>query len=74
MKFLDLTDPFFESVGVRITVVGVTAIWGLFELSTGSVFWAMFFLGLSAICGWRFATIDYAALSEARQKAEQDKG
>jgi hypothetical protein len=46
----------------------------LFELSTGSVFWAMFFLGLSAICGWRVATIDYAALSEARQKAEQDKG
>lgn len=72
MKLLDLTDPFFEPVVVRVVIVAITAIWGLFELSTGAVFWAMFFLGLSVICGWRFATIDYAALSDARDKADQD--
>lgn len=72
MKLFDLTDPFFEPVGVRVAVVAVSALWGLFELSSGAVFWSMFFLGLAAICGWRFATIDYAALSEARSKADQD--
>jgi hypothetical protein len=33
--------------------------WGLFELSSGAKVWAMIFLGISGICGWRFATIDY---------------
>lgn len=58
-KLIDLEDSFFAPVGIRIAVVLVAAIWGLFEMSAGAPMWGIIFLGLSAICGWRFATIDY---------------
>lgn len=61
MKLIDLTDPFFAPVWVRIAVVAVCAVWGVFELSTGAVLWGAVFLGLALICAWRFATIDYDA-------------
>ena len=63
-KLLDLTDPFFAPLKVRVTIVLVCAAWGLFELSTGAIIWALLFLGLAAVCAWRFATIDYTGPSD----------
>ncbi|MEJ6396518.1 hypothetical protein [Yoonia sp. 208BN28-4] len=68
MKLLDLEHPFFAPVATRVIVTAICAGWGLFELSSGAVFWAMFFLGLALICGWRFATIDYSALPDQKDK------
>ncbi|WP_293449934.1 hypothetical protein [Planktotalea sp.] len=59
-KFLDLENPFFAPLWIRIAVVVVMAVWGTFELSQGAILWAIIFLGFAAICGWRFATIDYS--------------
>ena len=60
-KLIDLTDPFFEPVWIRIAVVAVAGLWGLFELSTGATLWGAIFVGIAGICAWRFATIDYHA-------------
>ncbi|MFT5867298.1 MAG: hypothetical protein ACI82I_003058 [Gammaproteobacteria bacterium] len=60
-KLIDLADPFFAPVWIRVCVVLVTAIWGLYEMSAGATLWGVIFLGISAICAWRFATIDYTA-------------
>lgn len=60
-KLVDLTDPFFAPPWIRALVVLITAAWGLFEISAGAPMWGIIFLGISAICGWRFATIDYKA-------------
>ena len=60
-KLIDLADPFFAPVWIRVSVVVITTLWGLFELSTGAILWGVLFLGISAICAWRFATIDYSA-------------
>ena len=65
-KLIDLQDPFFAPVWIRICVVAVTCCWGLFELSQGAVMWAVIFLGMSGICAWRFATIDYGRNSDSR--------
>lgn len=59
-KLIDLEDPFFAPVWVRFAVVVVIFAWGLFELSRGAVIWATFFLGIGAVCVWRFWTIDYS--------------
>jgi len=59
-KLFDLQDPFFAPPGIRVAIVAITALWGLFELWTGATLWGIIFLGVSAICGWRFATIDYS--------------
>lgn len=59
-KLLDLENPFFAPLWIRIAVVAVMAVWGMFELSQGEYMWAIIFLGFAAICGWRFATIDYS--------------
>lgn len=61
MKLIDLTNPFFAPVWVRVAVVAVLFGWGLFELTTARAMWAVIFLGVGVICTWRFATIDYRA-------------
>ena len=59
-KLIDLEDPFFAPPWIRVAVVLVSGLWGLFELSQGAVMWAVIFLGVSAVCAWRFTTIDYS--------------
>ena len=60
-KLFDLADPFFAPPWIRVLVVLITAVWGLFEVTAGATLWAVIFLGISVICGWRFTTIDYKA-------------
>ena len=64
MKFFDLSDPFYAPLQIRISIVVLTAAWGLLELSSGAFGWAMVFWGVSAYCAWQFATIDYGSDKE----------
>lgn len=59
-KLIDLNVPFFAPLWIRVAVVAVCICWGLFEMSAGAPMWGIVFLGLGAICAWRFATIDYS--------------
>ncbi len=63
-KLIDLEHPFFKPLGVRIAVVAVCVLWGLFELSQGNGLWAVVFIGIGAVCGYRFAVIDYASIED----------
>ena len=58
-KLIDLDDPFFAPIWIRVAIVIITAAWALFELSQGAIMWAVIFIGISGICAWRFYTIDY---------------
>ena len=53
-KFLDTDHPAFRPLWVRIAIVAVAAGWGLFEIATGSPFWAVIFLALAAYAAWGF--------------------
>ncbi len=59
MKLIDLTDPFYAPVWIRVTVVAVLTVWGILEVVFGHTMWAVMCLSFAAICTWRFATIDY---------------
>jgi len=63
-KFLDLENPFFAPLWIRIAVTCVLISWGGLEISQGAYAWAVIFIGLGLICGWRFANIDYSALGD----------
>jgi hypothetical protein len=60
-KLIDLEHPFFAPLWVRIAVVVVCVAWGSFEFARGAALWGTLFLGVAAVCAWRFATIDYTA-------------
>lgn len=54
MKFIDVRHPFFNPLWRRVATVGVTGIWALFELLTGSVGWAILFGAIAAWCAYEF--------------------
>lgn len=58
----NLAVPFFLPVWRRVGAVAVAILWGLFELSTGEVFWGVIFLGMGFIAAWKFATADWEAV------------
>ncbi|WP_439143102.1 hypothetical protein [Planktotalea sp.] len=60
-KFLDLESAFYAPLWIRVTVTVVLVLWAVFELSQGAYIWALIFLAVGAVCGWRFATIDYSS-------------
>lgn len=60
----NLAVPFFLPVWRRICAVMVAIVWGLFELSTGAVFWGIIFLGMGSIAAWKFGTADWEAVSQ----------
>lgn len=63
-RLFDVEMPFFLPVWRRIAVVAVAVCWGLFEISTGALFWGMIFVGMGSIVGWRFYTADWSAVAE----------
>ena len=60
MKFLNLDDPFFRPLWLRVTIVAICVLWGLFEFATGTPFWGVLFVGIGGVAAWRFSTIDYS--------------
>ena len=63
----DVDIPFFLPVWRRVVVVALAVLWGLFELSSGAIFWGMIFVGMGAIAVWRFATADWDAVAQEDQ-------
>ena len=54
MKFFDLSHPFFKPLAVRVSVTLVALSWGVFELLTGELFWAILFLAAGIWCAYSF--------------------
>ena len=68
-NLFDLDVPFFLPVWRRVVAVAAPVLWGLFEFSTGAVFWGLIFLGMGGIAAWKFSTADWAAVA---QEAEDE--
>ncbi len=64
-RLFDVEIPFFIPVWRRYAVVIVAICWGLFEASTGALFWGMIFIGMGSIVGWRFYTADWSSVGVA---------
>ena len=54
MNFFDLRNPWFIPMWRRVALFLVCLLWGGFELVSGSVAWAVPFLGLAVYSGWVF--------------------
>jgi|TARA_B110000211_G_scaffold21681_1_gene22455 hypothetical protein len=63
-SLLDVEIPFFLPVWRRYLVIAVAVCWGLFEISTGALFWGMIFVGMGSIVGWRFYTADWTTVAK----------
>jgi len=48
MKFFDFGHPMYKPLWVRLLIVGVCAIWSLFEFTSGSPMWGVLFGSLGA--------------------------
>lgn len=53
-KFLDVQHPFFIPLWRRVAVVGLTLGWAMFELISGSPFWAILFGAVGVYCAHQF--------------------
>jgi len=53
-KFLDVQHPFFIPLWRRVAVVGLTLGWAMFELISGSPFWAILFGAVGVFCAHQF--------------------
>lgn len=51
---LDLDDPRYRPLWLRILLVGICIGWGLFELLVGSTGFALIFLAMGGYVAWRF--------------------
>ena len=60
----NLAVPFFLPVWRRVAAVAVALLWGLFELSTGEVFWAIIFFGIGGLAAWKFHEADWAKVAQ----------
>ncbi|AWI82742.1 hypothetical protein CEW88_03095 [Alloyangia pacifica] len=49
----DFSHPFFRPLWLRVAITLVCLGWGLLETQIGSPGWAVVFLGLGAICGYK---------------------
>tara|TARA_Y100000815_G_scaffold272098_1_gene300195 strand:- start:21994 stop:22209 length:216 start_codon:yes stop_codon:yes gene_type:complete len=49
LKLFDFNDPFFKPLWIRIAVVAVAVLWGVFEFINGATFWGVLFVALAAV-------------------------
>lgn len=54
MKLIDTNHPFFRPLWIRIIVVALATGWGIFEFTTGSVFWGIISFGFAGLAFWGF--------------------
>lgn len=54
MKFLDVQHPFFRPLWRRVAVVAVCLGWAVFEIVTGSPFFAILFGSVGLYCAYQF--------------------
>jgi hypothetical protein len=53
MRLFELQHPFFRPLWRRVLVVAICLGWAVFELATGSPFWAIIFGALGATAVWQ---------------------
>lgn len=53
MKFLDPEHPFFRPLWRRIVVVALCLGWAVFEIVSGSPFWAILFGAAGVYAAWQ---------------------
>ena len=53
-RFLDLNNPFFRPLWLRVLVVALCLGWALFEFVAASPFWGALFGAIGLYCGWHF--------------------
>ncbi len=49
MKYFDFNNPFFKPLWLRIAVVAVSGLWGLFEFVSGAPVWGVLFCGVAVL-------------------------
>lgn len=49
----DFSHVFFRPMWRRVVIVSVCAAWGVFEIVTGSPFWAVIFFGFAGLSFWK---------------------
>lgn len=54
MNILDPHHPFFRPLWRRVLTVAIPVAWGVFELLSGAVFWALLFLAAGGYAAWEF--------------------
>ena len=62
----DLRHPFFRPAWRRALTTALAGGWALFELATGSVFWAILFGAAAAWCVYEFHVVFDPANYEER--------
>ena len=67
-KMFDLDVPFFLPVWRRVAVLVVAIGWGLFEISTGAIFWGIIFIGIGCIAAWKFRIADWDAVAKEAEE------
>lgn len=70
--FLDLNNPFFKPLYIRVLVVTLTGLWGLFELLQGNSLWAAAFIGVAGYAGYRFFLDPNRHFGEKSDQTEDD--
>ncbi len=69
MKLFDLQVPFFKPLWIRIAVTAFCFGWTVFELVSGSPFWAILFGAMGVYCAHQF----FVAF-DPKDPEEEDKG
>jgi hypothetical protein len=50
----DLDNEFYRPLWIRLLITLGCILWGLVELATGNLFWAVLFIGIGLFSGYRF--------------------
>jgi hypothetical protein len=50
----DLDHPFFRPLWIRVIIVALCLGWALFEIASGSPFWAILFGAIGLFAAYRF--------------------
>ncbi len=58
-NWLDVQSPVLRPLWLRIVITGICAIWAIFEIVSGNLFWAILFGAAAVYLGYQlFAVFD----------------
>lgn len=56
-NWLDVQSPVLRPLWLRIVIVGICAIWAIFEIVSGNLFWAILFGAAAAYLGYQLFVV-----------------
>lgn len=56
-NWLDVQSPVLRPLWLRVTIVGICAIWAIFEIISGSLFWAILFGAAAIYLGYQLLVV-----------------